>query len=656
MRLSFADREVYLMTIPLRIKHSSVSGKAPQPEDLRAGELALNINEETPAAYFKDSAGNVIKIAGPDVADGRYLKLNSDAGAQVVQSTDETEFKGLTEHGGGIKINGGASAEDTIVASNTGLPTGGMLFNATNRMLLGNPGKNNGLNVVAGELDKSKMASALRVDFASTGHTEEVNGIVSDITQNTGAPEVNIFKANNPTAQLTANILCGFRSVVNSNKATAAYNFYAGGLASNYFKGSTYIGGSTARNTLELFKSTLTEEQLEAFEIGKIAVPSSVSSPGDGKYARAWYYDQQSAEDQALIDSGEIDYPKHLQAATFTDTFALGDNSNINLKDNGDIESALSISVGKLDETSTTSQGVNLTNGGFVKVQKPEGATGTLWYGYQGTTLTSQITAGGTISTLGSVITEGKFRVDGTENVNDEALVIKQGDTTQAAISTNGNAVFTRVQATNNVTISGSNVTSATTLNIEAGGSGALVFKSSNANNNYSFVANGDIEGRLRFNLLEQNRVYEFPNKNGTLALVSDIAKIMVGEDSKFKENITPAKSQLADVVALGGMLKNYDWSNKAPLSKEARSQHQLGLIADEAELVCPDAIVTVPCITQGEELSPAIIDSDGCETQEATFGVIDESYKAVSQDILVMKLLGAVAELKAEVDALKGN
>lgn len=602
MRLSFADREVYLMTIPLRIKHSSVSGKAPQPEDLRAGELALNINEETPAAYFKDSAGNVIKIAGPDVADGRYLKLNSDAGAQVVQSTDETEFKGLTEHGGGIKINGGASAEDTIVASNTGLPTGGMLFNATNRMLLGNPGKNNGLNVVAGELDKSKMASALRVDFASTGHTEEVNGIVSGITQDTGAPEVNIFKANNPTAQPTANILCGFRSDVNSNKAIEAYNFYAGGKASNYFNGSIYIGGSTARNTLELFKSTLTEEQLEAFEIGKIAVPSSVSSPGDGKYARAWYYDQQSAEDQALIDSGEIDYPKHLQAATFIDTFALGDNSNINLKDDGDIE------------------------------------------------------AGGTISTLGSVITEEKFQVNGTVDANDEALVIKQDDTTQAAISTNGNAVFTRVQATNNVTISGSNVTSATTLNLEAGGSGALVFKSSNASNNYSFVANGDIEGRLRFNLLEQNRVYEFPNKNGTLALVSDIAKIMVGEDSKFKENITPAKSQLADVVALGGMLKNYDWSNKAPLSKEARSQHQLGLIADEAELVCPDAIVTVPCITQGEELSPAIIDSDGCETQEATFGVIDESYKAVSQDILVMKLLGAVAELKAEVDALKGN
>ena len=67
-------------------------------------------------------------------------------------------------------------------------------------------------------------------------------------------------------------------------------------------------------------------------------MPANVSLPGDGSFARQWWYDQQSAEDQALIDSGELEYPTHLAAATFTDTFALGDKTNINLNSNGQIK------------------------------------------------------------------------------------------------------------------------------------------------------------------------------------------------------------------------------------------------------------------------------------------------------------------------------
>ena len=104
------------------------------------------------------------------------------------------------------------------------------------------------------------------------------------------------------------------------------YNFYAGGSAPNFLKGSTYIGGDTTRNTFELWKSTLTEEQLEQLEAGTFAVPANVSTPGDGEFARQWWYDQQDAETQAAIDSGDLDYPEHLAAATFTDTFlTLGD-------------------------------------------------------------------------------------------------------------------------------------------------------------------------------------------------------------------------------------------------------------------------------------------------------------------------------------------
>ena len=52
------------MAIKLRLKHSSTAGKAPLPTDLVEGELALNINYTSPAAYIKDSAGAVVKLAG----------------------------------------------------------------------------------------------------------------------------------------------------------------------------------------------------------------------------------------------------------------------------------------------------------------------------------------------------------------------------------------------------------------------------------------------------------------------------------------------------------------------------------------------------------------------------------------------------------------
>ena len=88
-------------------------------------------------------------------------------------------------------------------------------------------------------------------------------------------------------------------------------------------------------NTRELWESLLTEEQKEQLAAGTLAIPANVSTPGDGSFFRQWWYDQQDAETQALIDSGELEYPEKLQPANFTDSFALGDNTKINLNANG---------------------------------------------------------------------------------------------------------------------------------------------------------------------------------------------------------------------------------------------------------------------------------------------------------------------------------
>lgn len=84
------------MSISIQLKHSSVSGKAPLPTDLDAGELALNTNEDTPAAYLKDSAGNVVQLAGagsvstPDASETVKGIAELATQAEVTTGTDDT--------------------------------------------------------------------------------------------------------------------------------------------------------------------------------------------------------------------------------------------------------------------------------------------------------------------------------------------------------------------------------------------------------------------------------------------------------------------------------------------------------------------------------------------------------------------------------------
>ena len=151
-------------------------------------------------------------------------------------------------------------------------------------------------------------------------------------------------------------------------------------------------------------------------------------------------------------------------------------------------------------------------------------------------------------------------------------------------------------------------------------------------------------------------------------------ATVTPPSDARFKENITPANPQLADIVALGKQLKNFDWNDKAPLNDELRAVRQLGLIAQEAERVSPGIVKTIKRTKQGRELTPEtvipavykdVVDPQDEENflQElvtpeqiipATYEEVDDSFKGISHDALIMKLLGAVAELSAEVEALK--
>ena len=157
-----------------------------------------------------------------------------------------------------------------------------------------------------------------------------------------------------------------------------SFAFYSGAKIPSYSTGSMYIGGTTSRNTRQLWESTLTEEQQEQLAAGTLAIPANVSTPGDGSFVRQWWYDQQSAEDQALIDAGELDYPEHLKAANFTDTFDLGDNTRINLLNNGlgEFKGGVKITGGTAGTVSPGISAGNNNSGRFLTLTPSTGTSG----------------------------------------------------------------------------------------------------------------------------------------------------------------------------------------------------------------------------------------------------------------------------------------
>lgn len=86
------------MSVNIKLKHSATKGKAPLPTDLTDGELALNVNAASPAAYLKDSAGNVVKLAGtgsvstPDASETVKGIAEIATQAEVTTGTDDTRI------------------------------------------------------------------------------------------------------------------------------------------------------------------------------------------------------------------------------------------------------------------------------------------------------------------------------------------------------------------------------------------------------------------------------------------------------------------------------------------------------------------------------------------------------------------------------------
>jgi len=94
------------MSVRVKLKNSTVKDKAPQPTDLEIGEVAINANVDSPAAYIKDSAGNVVKLAGAGAIGGTPASETKAGIVELATAAETTTGTDTTRavHPAGLKV------------------------------------------------------------------------------------------------------------------------------------------------------------------------------------------------------------------------------------------------------------------------------------------------------------------------------------------------------------------------------------------------------------------------------------------------------------------------------------------------------------------------------------------------------------------------
>ena len=121
------------------------------------------------------------------------------------------------------------------------------------------------------------------------------------------------------------------------------------------------------------------------------------------------------------------------------------------------------------------------------------------------------------------------FRTGGIASANDKMVIRANGnvgigtDDPQATLDVSGDVIATTATL-GNINTTGNSIIGASQVALIAGGTGRIIFKSKGNNNEYRFFKTDEsVYGDLRFTNLTQNRIYQFPNAGGTIALTSDI-------------------------------------------------------------------------------------------------------------------------------------
>ena len=198
-------------------------------------------------------------IADPDgPADGNYLKLGAGTFDQTVASTGTTTFDGLVEAGNGVQVTGGVAGDGKIIGTDDGV------------IRLGD--NSSGLDILPSSVQG--MGNFFTTNWISVGNASEGLQVISDATNATSVMDVNLQR-NLLTANQGDPKSLSFYSSVTAAEQTGAGKYLAFNAALNqdlfpngqafgfysdyanlphFFAGNTYIGGTVAGDTRELWE------------------------------------------------------------------------------------------------------------------------------------------------------------------------------------------------------------------------------------------------------------------------------------------------------------------------------------------------------------------------------------------------------------------
>jgi hypothetical protein len=735
------------MTV-IKIKNSNVTGRLPSSGDIEIAELALNIADKK--LYSKDAAGAIFEIGvAGDLPSGPNPPNSGNNIGDLFFDTTEGNLvywdgsawiplPGDPEGNGFVKVDG-----DNMTGDLT-LGTDKITLDAKDGSITA------ASKITAVDTIKTRQDSSSAIAFGVT-QNGVANGDSTFRVDGSGKLRIGADATNSPTITLAADGSIDAAADVNtagklvSDRTSGSQaNFQGklnGSLTANLNSSGDWFLGGTA-NSVDPNIALLGSNGSAKYKGGVLTTATT-----HGYEVRSAIGSQQSSF-YSNLESGAADNAYHFYGGgTGASEIRLQANGSGFFSGNFGVGNNAATPNALINSDGTASfEGGEITIGAVPGITGPGGVVATNFIGDQAVGddpvfigrengVDTLLIKGDGSAEFASYVLSGNVNGANTAISGETGEVAHyDGSLYQWRLYGNGSAIFsgdvqaayyTAIQdSANSAVFRGTYTGSSLTYSSVIYGDGSAVFGSGVLCNSSSVT--GMIAGNFNGNDANMaypcirarqyaagGRAYQGMNAAGTETYYvggsgeagfagTVTATVVPPSDARFKENITPAKPQLADVVALGGLLKNYDWNDQAPLSEEIRAQRQLGLIAQEAAEVCPAIVKDIHRTKQGavitpEEIIPAVYEDKvipaeyktivvpaklgpkgkeivPASTEEvlvtpeyteqvlveeekvipATYETLDDSYKGISTDALIMKLIGAVTELTAEVTALK--
>jgi len=164
-----------------------------------------------------------------------------------------------------------------------------------------------------------------------------------------------------------------------------------------------------------------------------------------------------------------------------------------------------------------------------------------------------------------------------------------------------------------------------------------------------STAASGNVALELMNDATGTRYLASFTNLNGIVGSISTLGtttNYATSSDYRLKENVVEMTGALDRVDALKPSRFNFIADAEKTVD---------GFLAHEVAEVVPEAITGEKDAVEDYEVTPAVLDDEGNVIEEAVMGT-RPVYQGIDQSKIVPLLVGAIQELKAEIETLKSQ